>query len=105
MHLGVTNLVLLSKRVVHLIVRVLMTRFIVRSLHLSQATLQSRSPATLAFVSAIKGIQAQKNGAFGEISAKSTPEGVPLAGFVIRARDLQEPVPDCNHNAPAVDSP
>jgi hypothetical protein len=43
---------------------------------------------------------AQKDRTLAEVSAKTTPECVPLAGFVVDTADLQQPVPYCNHNAP-----
>ncbi len=83
----------------------LVARLVVRPLDSAESALQGRSPTALTLVSSIETVEAKKDRTLAEVSTEATPERVPLAGLVISARDLKEPVPDCNHNAPAVDSP
>jgi hypothetical protein len=92
--------VLLSQRVVLLVVRVLMAGLVMSSFNSAQSALESRSPTTLTLVSAVKAEKTEKYGTFTQVGAETAPERVPLARFVIRTGDLQEPVPDCNHDAP-----
>jgi len=99
-HLWMANLVLLLQRLMVLIVGVFVARFVVRSLDPTKATLEGGSPTALALVTTIKRHDAQKDGTFSEVRAESAPERVPTTRFIVRAGDLQEPVPNCDHDTP-----
>jgi hypothetical protein len=99
-HFGMANLVLLLQRLMVLVVGVFVTGFVMRPLNTPETTLQRGSPATLTLVTTIKRHDAQEDGAFSEVSTESAPERVPSARFVVCAGDLQEPMPNCDHDTP-----
>ena len=75
-----------------------MAGLVVRPLDSSETAFEGRALTRLTFMAMVEAEDAHKDCALSEISAETTPERVPTAGLVIDARDLQEPVPDCNHN-------
>jgi hypothetical protein len=82
---------------------VLVAGFVVSSCDAPEASFESWPPATLALVAMIKANNADEDCTFRKVGAKSAPKCIPLAGLVIYAGDLQQPVPDCKHDAPEID--
>lgn len=101
MHGGVAHLVLLLERGVVVVVRVLVARLIVGARNAAETSLESGTPATHTLVPSIERDEADEDGALGEVGAEAAPERVPPARLVVDARDLQEPVPDGDHDAPS----
>jgi hypothetical protein len=91
-HCGVANLVLFPQRVVIVIIRMFMTGFVVRSLDTPQTALKGRSPTTLTLVATVKTKEAQKDGAFRKVGAKSAPKCVPLTGLPRPTEELKAQV-------------
>jgi hypothetical protein len=99
-HRWVLQSVLFLECFVVILVRVLVTRFVVRSANFSESTLQCGAPAALALVTVIEPDNADEDGALGEVGSESAPERVPLTRFIGDAGYLKYPVPDCQKNAP-----